>query len=123
MIEVYCGYNYRKDKDLPVPNFCSRGMENPGFHCLENNCEFFSYTDCPFEIAYAGEYGEITSEECWIGFGGEMEPEDEKKRKILISHWEDICKKKIEEAYDEYMELKENIYKAVITRTPDISEF
>jgi len=109
MIEVYCGYydDPKEDKDLPVPDFCVEGPGRPKFYCLE--CEHFSYTDYPFAIAYVGKDGEVMGgEDYCIGFGGPMEPEDDNIREVLISQWEEICKKKIKEAWDEYMEVKKN---------------
>lgn len=37
-----------------------------------------------------------------------MEPElnDVELRKLLVSKWKNICKNKIDEAYDEYMNIK-----------------
>jgi len=109
LLEVYCGYDCRSKKDSSLPQFCKNGNINPGYHCFENECPFVSYTYCPNEIAYTGVNGEVEDNESWIGFGGEMEPNDndESKRKELVALWERICKKKIEEAYDEFMKEKD----------------
>ena len=71
-----------------------------GIYCFE--CQYFSYAECPNAIAYSSKEGLIESEEDWIGFGGEMFPNncDEVK---CINAWHKICRKKISEAYDEYM--------------------
>ena len=105
LLEVYCGYKHRKDKTVKVPVYCKYGINSPGYHCFDNECPFKSYTQCPNELAYAGEFGEVKNGSSYIGFGGEMEPDDndELKRKKLLTLWESICKKKIDEAYDEYM--------------------
>lgn len=108
-LEVYCGY---KNKiDCSIPNFCKKGVSNPGFHCFENECSFISYAECPNEFAYIGEYSEVKDSESSIGFGGEMEPNNfnENERKKLLSLWEQICKRKIKEAYGEYMKIKNNM--------------
>lgn len=109
LLEVYCGYDQRNEKDKSLPQFCKKGLNKPGYHCFDNECPFVSYTYCPYEIAYAGKYGEIEDDESQIGFGGEMEPDDndESKRQILLNLWERICKKKIKEAYEEFMRVKD----------------
>ncbi len=77
---------------------CNRTLKM-GVHCFE--CSKFSYTFCPNEIAISDEEGEV--EEC-IGFGGDMEPNETKKREKYVNLWKKICKKKIDEAYDEFMD-------------------
>lgn len=111
MLEVYCGYSYSREKKEEIPKFCKKGTGNPRYYCIENECPFVSYTIAPNEIAYVGQKGEVNDDESWIGFGGEMEADsyDEKENKKLISIWEEICKRKIVEAYDEYMRLKNSI--------------
>ncbi|WP_113675809.1 hypothetical protein [Vallitalea guaymasensis] len=111
LLEAYCGYDYRKDKKESVPKFCKQGTNNPGYHCFDNECPFRSYTVCPNELAYVNEVGEVKDRESFIGFGGEMDSDgfDIIEHNELISLWERICKKKIKEAYDEYMILKGEI--------------
>lgn len=105
MLEVYCDYN-KNEKTL---NFCINGVYNPTAKCFENSCKFLSYTDCENEIAYIGSKG---LSEYDIGFGGAMNPEiDEnftENEKQLIEIWKSICKNKIDEAYREYMLIKNN---------------
>lgn len=96
-IEGYCDGTKGKVND------CCKNALKPGIHCLE--CPHFSYTKCPNEIAVSNNDGLIECSEDFIGFGGEMEPEDLQKRDDYISIWKDICRKKINEAYDEYMSL------------------
>lgn len=72
-----------------------------GIYCLE--CPQFSYSECPNEIAVSNEMGLIESQDDYIGFGGDMEPEDVEKRNDYIAIWKEICHKKINEAYDEYI--------------------
>lgn len=105
LLEVYCGYKHGKKKKIPIPQFCKNGIDNPGYDCFKNQCQFVSYTECPNEFCFAGELGEVHDQESYIGFGGEMEPDscDEEDRKRLILLWQQICKKKIQEAYEEYM--------------------
>lgn len=108
LLEVYC------DCKLEIPSYCLNDLNStyrPGSHCFENNCKYLSYTDCPNEIAYAGELGIIETLEDFIGFGGEMEPNsnDVEKREFLLTKWRDICRKKISEAHEEYMAFKNRL--------------
>lgn len=108
LLEVYCGYEHRKDKTTNIPVYCKYGINDPGYHCFEKECPFRSYTQSPNAFTYAGQFGEVKDRSSYVGFGGEMEPDDddESKRKILLKLWENICKKKIDEAYDEYIAKK-----------------
>jgi len=109
MLEVYCGFDYREQDSAPEPKFCQKGINNPGYHCFQNQCPFVSYTECPNEFAYVGEMSIVKDNESSIGFGGEMEPDNDKETKKFLSLWENICKSKIAEAYDEYMSKKNDI--------------
>lgn len=114
LLEIYCSYNYRKDKSIKPPEYCRYGVDFPGYHCFDNECSFRSFTQCPNEFAYAGEFGEMKDGNSYIGFGGEMEPDDEydeKERAKLLKLWENISKKKIIEAHDEFMRAKKNMSK------------
>lgn len=93
LIEAYCDGNERED----VP--CKGGL-NIGIHCLL--CPRFSYAECSNELAICGSHGEIGQND-FIGFGGDMEPDNMENRKECIDRWKEICRKKIDEAYDEYM--------------------
>ncbi|QKE76087.1 hypothetical protein HPK19_25115 (plasmid) [Arthrobacter citreus] len=87
-----------------VPEFCKK-VHKPGFHCIENNCANRGVTYAPNEIAFADENGLVSDLESHIGFGGDMEPENVSQEKIndLKNLWKEICKKKIDEAYEEFM--------------------
>ncbi|MFD2382167.1 hypothetical protein ACFSWD_13995 [Paenibacillus xanthanilyticus] len=88
----------------PVPAFCEYGIKRPGYHCLGNECQFAGHVPAPNEIAYAHENGEV-GHDCWIGFGGDMEPEPYNEQLVakLKDTWQKVCKEKVEEAYEEYM--------------------
>lgn len=45
----------------------------------------------------------IEHDEDCIGFGGNMEPDTLQDRDKRISLWRSICRRKIREAYDEYI--------------------
>lgn len=102
LLEMYCKCNYKNNK----PKFC-KGI---GQTCIHHNCQYLCHTYCPNEIAFAGSNGVIESFDDCIGFGGEMEPDiyDSNEINILLKEWKLICKKKIDEAYDEYMKFKNN---------------
>ena len=107
LIEGYCNGECG-NKNNPCKNKMTIGV-----HCFI--CPHFSYAESPNGIAYSNEDGLIESEEDWIGFGGEMFPQQHDDEKRCIEIWHKICRKKIAEAYDEYMEAlnslisKENI--------------
>ncbi len=111
LLEVYCSLDYSKNNDFETPSFCKHGVNNPGYHCFDNECKYKSYTKCPNEFAYVDEFGEVVNEDCYIGFGGEMDSVDDNDitRSKMIELWENICKKKINEAYEEYMLEKNKI--------------
>lgn len=101
LLEVYC--------DCPKINSklaCSKSNFKLGIHCFKSQCKYLSYTKCPNEIAYVNEEGITDNDECFIGYGGDMEPEDSKKRELTIKEWRTICLQKIDEAYKTYMEKK-----------------
>ena len=95
LIEGYC--DGKKGEDA----YPCKGTLTLGIHCLK--CPLFSYAECPNEIALSGKDGVIEKQEDFIGFGGEMEPEDIERRDKYIAIWNDICRKKMNEAYNEYM--------------------
>jgi len=102
LLEIYCLH----EENIEVPEFCKK-VHKPGFHCIENSCEHRGVTYVPNEIAYADENGLVSDSESHIGFGGNMEPENVSEEKInsLKNLWKEICKKKIDEAYEEYMKI------------------
>lgn len=94
LIEGYCDGKEGEENRL-----CENTL-SLGIHCLQ--CSHFSYTKCPNEIAVSNDNGLIECAEDFIGFGGDMEPDDFEKREEYINVWKRICKKKINEAYEEY---------------------
>ncbi|MFF2908541.1 hypothetical protein [Paenibacillus sp. NPDC057934] len=102
------GIGDEEEKDV-LPTFCKCGPQKPGYHCLANDCQFAGHAPAPFEIAYSHDNGEV-SHDAWIGFGGDMEPEpyNENEVNTLKDTWQKVCKKKVDEAYNEYM-IKTNL--------------
>lgn len=97
-----------KMKHLIIEGFCD-GIENReiypcngklkfGIHCFK--CEKFSYTYCPNEIAISDADGIV---EDYIGFGGDMEPSETKRKREYVAIWNKICKEKVNETYDEFI--------------------
>ena len=98
-----------KMQHLLIEGYCDgvAGDENSfilGIYCFK--CSRFSFCECPNEIALSGEKGLIEDDEDCIGFGGDMEPDALQNRNKYISIWRNICRRKIKEAYDEYMGIK-----------------
>ena len=60
-------------------------------------------------LAYSHDNGEVRHD-AWIGFGGDMEPElyNENEVTTLKDTWQKICKKKVDEAYHEFL-IKTNL--------------
>lgn len=99
MLEVYCSKFDQQDKE------CMNTQGDPGYQCLSENCPNVSYTYADHELAYVGELGETSDSQAFIGFGGDMVPDNanEEEEKELKRIWEEICREKIQEAYEEYM--------------------
>ena len=95
LVEGYCD-GKEGEKGCPC-----EGTLTFGIHCFA--CLQFSYAKCPNEISISNDEGVIKSIDDFIGFGGDMEPEDIEKRDEYIAIWMDICREKIRDAYDEYM--------------------
>ncbi|WP_255320203.1 hypothetical protein [Paenibacillus elgii] len=102
---MHCLYGLDESQEVgTVPKYCKYGVKNPGYHCLKNNCPYVGHAPAPHEIAFSGDSGDV-EDDAWIGFGGEMEPEiySESKDMELKELWKEVCKEKIQEAYEEYM--------------------
>lgn len=95
LIEGYC------DGKEGEKNYACEGTLTFGLYCIR--CPQFSYTKCPNEISVSDNEGLIKEQVDYIGFGGEMEPTNIEKREEYISIWNNICRKKIKEAYEEYI--------------------
>ena len=95
IIEGYC--DGKMEKDL-YP--CESSL-NMGIYCLE--CPRFSYSKCPNEIAISNDDGVVEHREDFIAFGGDMEPDVFEKKEEYLSIWKEICREKVNEAYENYM--------------------
>lgn len=81
-----------------------KGNRKMSYDCFD--CSYFGIGTCPFEICITDSEGIARTEDEWIGFGGEMNPEDWELEKIYKEKWREICKRKIAEAYEEFMDYK-----------------
>lgn len=94
MVEGYCS------KDVPGDKYpCKSHGKKIGVYCLE--CTLFSYTKCPLEIAHSNEDSIIECMEDFVSLN--IEDIDVTIRNKKISKWNQICKTKIAEAYNEYL--------------------
>ena len=100
LLEMYC--NLKDESEKPI--YC----EEIRHTCIHNKCEYMGCTYCPNEIAFTSKKGIVEFFDDCIGYGGKMEIEDDNldEANILLTKCKIICKKKIDEAYDEYMEFK-----------------
>ncbi len=77
---------------------CRHGFKQIRTECISSGCEFCSYTECPAEIAVTDKNG-IASH--WIALCG-----DDVHKKKKLKRWQEICIKKIDNAYKTYMKKK-----------------
>ena len=108
ILEIVCFFDLDHNSTVTMPAYCHNGTDNPGIHCILNQCPLMGVTDAPYELAFSHANGEIniSDESSWVGFGGDMEPAgiSEDTRNRLICLWREISKRKIKEAYAEYIE-------------------
>ncbi len=104
LIELFCDqgdYPKSKKQGLHIP---CKGSFVMSERCLA--CPLSSYTYCPDELCLSDSSGCVAIESNAIGFGGNMMPAENEE--FWVARWHEIAKKKIVEAYDEYMhELKQ----------------
>lgn len=107
LLEVYCDYTDSKSKN----SCCLKGDGTISTECFKEKCKHLSFTKTENELAYAGESELVENNDEYIGFGGDMEPENDnyEKRDMLLTKWKEICKKKLDEAYNEYMAYKKQV--------------
>lgn len=101
LIELFCDNQAclrekHLEGDFKIP--CNRSFKLSA-ECLE--CPFSSYTYCPDELSLSDSCGCVDLESNSIGFGGDMLPVDSEA--FWTARWHEIAKRKIAEAYDEYM--------------------
>lgn len=100
LLEVFCLKNTDANVDAPRPDFCQNKGEYVSYHCLFNKCPYASFTSCENTLCYIGP---DSSMEEGILFGGDME---EGNADVGVDQWREIAIAKINEAYEEFMKLK-----------------
>lgn len=103
IVEGYCD---KSSHGGPYP--CSE-TGTFGMHCF--TCAKFSYCEANNELAYSNAYGVVETLEDWVGFGGDMDPEDMTRQEECIALWQKICRRKIQEAHQEYIEASASLRK------------
>lgn len=85
--------------------------ESESFDDFKDSGIGFTYAD--YELCFAGEYGIVHTLDDFVGFGGEMDIDSDINKTDYQTHsdrlkneWEEISRKKIKEAYEEYMIFK-----------------
>jgi hypothetical protein len=106
ILELICACG--DETTIDAPDYCKQ-LKKPSYSCLFNDCSYITFVEAPYELAFSKEFGDVDvyDEFSWVGFGGDMEPDHirEQEKSELLKLWEKICKKKIKEAYDEYMDI------------------
>lgn len=89
LLETYCQKHFAENESKPQPDFC-KGDYVPGYSCLLNHCMYLDFTSAENAFAYIGE-DSSSKEEILLGQDADLEL------------WEKICRKKINEAWEEYI--------------------
>lgn len=91
LLETYCLKHFAENKSKEFPDFCS-GDCIPGYSCMIHNCPYLDFTSAENAFTYIGK-------------------DSSSKQEILLSSdddltlWERICRKKIDEAWEEYTKI------------------
>lgn len=92
------------------PEYCEYGINKTDIHCIENRCEFLKYSNCKDELVYSKD-GIIENKSFCANIKSDLSKIKNKKiREQHIKKWREISLKKINEAFDEYMEFKKSKY-------------
>ena len=103
LLEVFCTKDALGNSLHPLPNFCNQKNildKKPSYNCLVNHCQYCAFTSHENAFCYINEQSE--AEEI-IALGGEMTPKEVDITHVT-EHWKRIALKKMDEAYNEYME-------------------
>ena len=102
LLELFCMKKTDKCIDAPLPSFCQNNTDIPSYHCLANGCKYVDFTTCENTLCYVGNCSDV---EYGISFGGEMVQKSDCEN-LLKEKWKSISVRKIDEAYDEYLNMK-----------------
>ena len=102
LLEIYCTLCL-SDDSVEKELTCRTNKHTPSFECLSTQCPYVTFTSCENSFCYIGKQSQV---EAMISFGGEMQKgNDARNLHSSIELWKEIATKKIDEAYDEYMEV------------------
>ncbi len=89
-LEGYCLKKFEHHEKELLPTFCEEKYI-PGYSCLLNGCPYFDFTSAENAFAYIGK-DSSSKEEILLGNDSDL------------ALWEEICRKKIGEAWREYLQ-------------------
>ena len=90
LLETYCLKRFAENDAKAKPDFCNRdGI--PGYFCLANGCPYLDFTSAENAFAY-------------IGTDASSKEEILLDKEADLQLWETICRKKIKEAWEEYVQ-------------------
>jgi len=90
-LETYCKKHFSENESKELPHFCA-GNCIPGYTCIQNNCPYLDFTSAENAFAYIGK-DSSSKEEILLGEDADLQL------------WETICRKKINEAWEEYIKI------------------
>ena len=90
LLEAYCVKRFAEHRSKALPDFCSEDGV-PGYSCLLHKCPYFDFTSAENAFAYIGE-DSSSKEEILLPSAADL------------ALWEKICRKKINEAWEEYIQ-------------------
>ena len=90
-LETYCLKRFAENDAKEFPDFCTRDCI-PGYPCIRNNCPYLDFTSAENAFAYVGKDSSSMEEIL-------LSEEDD------LQLWETICRKKIKEAWAEYIRI------------------
>ena len=102
LLEAYCLKDLEKNVNKKKPDFCTlkedeRGQ--PSYRCFFNDCPCLDYTYCDNMICRVNEHAEVD-----YGVFFDTNLSDKQQQKLR-----EIAVRKIDEAYEEFMEYLNNI--------------
>lgn len=91
LLETYCKKHFAENKSKELPVFCA-GNYIPGYKCILNHCPYLDFTSAENAFAYIGE-DSSSKEEILLGDHADLQL------------WETICRRKLNEAWEEYIKI------------------
>ena len=91
LLETYCKKHFQENKSKDTPVFCDQN-QIPCYKCIANNCPYLDFTSAENAFTYIGKDSSSKEE---ILLDGDAD----------LQLWEKICRKKINEAWEEYISI------------------